>query len=146
LYGGSGNLSRDFAAQGIPVHCVDLSVPDTTPADTPASLEFHRADVLPWLKQRITDIKFQRLPKPEPACTVIIDPPRGGLADDFNDIVERLEFFNANEIIAVGCKTDSWARDIARFIARDWQLQKVAAFDFFPHTIHLECTAYLTRK
>ena len=146
LYGGSGNLSRDFAAQGIPVHCVDLSVPDTTPADTPASLEFHRADILPWLKQRITDIKFQRLPKPEPGCTVIIDPPRGGLADDFNDIVERLEFFNANEIIAVGCKTDSWARDIARFIARDWQLQKVAAFDFFPHTIHLECTAYLTRK
>gem|GEM_PF-300349 len=146
LYGGSGNLSLDFASQGVPVHCVDLSVSDTTPADSPASLEFHRADVLPWLKQRITDIKFQRLPEPESACTVIIDPPRGGLADGFNDIVERLEFFNANEIVAVGCKTDSWARDIARFIARGWQLQKVAVFDFFPHTIHLECTAYLTRK
>jgi tRNA/tmRNA/rRNA uracil-C5-methylase (TrmA/RlmC/RlmD family) len=145
LYGGSGNLSRDFAAQGIQVHCVDLSAPETAQADSPPALELHRADVLPWLKQRITDIKFQRLPGPAPACTVIIDPPRGGLGDDFDAIVERLEFFNAREIVAVGCKTDSWARDIARFIARGWHLRKVAAFDFFPHTTHLETTAYLNR-
>ncbi len=145
LYGGSGNLSRDFANQGIKVYCVDLSAPDTKPPDLPASLEFYCADVLPWLKQRITDIKFHRLPEQDPSSTVIIDPPRGGLGDDFDDIAERLDFFNANELIAVGCKTDSWARDIARFIARGWQLEKIAAFDFFPHTIHLESTAYLTR-
>lgn len=145
LYGGSGNLSRGFAGRGIQVDCVDLSVPEATAEEFPASLHFHHADVLPWLKQRITEIKFKRLPEPEPAVTVIIDPPRGGLGDDFDDIAERLEFFNANELIAVGCKTDSWARDIARFINRGWQLQNIAAFDFFPHTIHLESTAYLTR-
>jgi len=145
LYGGSGNLSRDFAERGIQVDCVDLSVPEATTEELPASLHFHRADILPWLKQRITEIKFKRLPEPEPKASVIIDPPRGGLGDDFNDIAERLEFFNANELIAVGCKTDSWARDIARFIDRGWQLQNIAAFDFFPHTIHLESTAYLTR-
>ncbi|MDX1811941.1 MAG: TRAM domain-containing protein, partial [Gammaproteobacteria bacterium] len=99
LYGGSGNLSLNFAAQGIKVHCVDLSTPDIPPPDLPVSLEFHRADVLPWLKQRITDIKFKRLPEPEPAISIIIDPPRGGLGDDFDDIAERLEFFNANELI-----------------------------------------------
>lgn len=146
LYGGSGNLSCDFAVQGIPVHCVDISAPQSAPAGSPSALQFHHADVLPWLKQRITDIKFQRLPEPETASTIVIDPPRGGLGDEFDAIVERLEFFNANEIVAVGCKTDSWARDIARFIARGWQLQKIAVFDFFPHTVHLETAAYLTRK
>ncbi|WP_455208904.1 class I SAM-dependent RNA methyltransferase [Kaarinaea lacus] len=146
LYGGSANLSRDFAAQGIKVHCVDLSVPEIPPTDSPASLIFHQADVLPWLKQRITDIKFKRLPEPDATCAAIIDPPRGGLGDDFADIVERLDFFNVKEIVAVGCKTDTWTRDIARFIARGWKLQKVAAFDFFPHTVHVENTAYLARE
>jgi len=146
LYGGSANLSRELAARGMEVHCVDKSAPGQASANSPPTLYFHQADVLPWLKQRITEIKFKRLPEPAAASAAIIDPPRGGLGDDFDAIVERLDFFHVQEIIAVGCKTDTWARDIARLVDRNWKLQKVAAFDFFPHTVHIETTAYLTKS
>jgi tRNA/tmRNA/rRNA uracil-C5-methylase (TrmA/RlmC/RlmD family) len=146
LYGGSANLSREFAARGVKVHCVDSSAPETAPRDSPPSLEFHRAGVLPWLKQRITDIKFKRLPEPSGKSAALIDPPRGGLGDDFDEIIERLDFFKVTEIIAVGCKTDTWARDIARLTGRGWSLRKIAVFDFFPHTVHVETTACLTKS
>ncbi|MEJ2180203.1 MAG: TRAM domain-containing protein, partial [Gammaproteobacteria bacterium] len=145
LFGGSANLSWALTEQNRQVHCIDISTPTRRPEHCPSTLEFYQSDVLPWLKQRITDIKFKRLTESDSPCSAIIDPPRGGLGDTFDDIVERLEILNVNEVVAVGCKTDTWARDIARFIARGWELRKVAAFDFFPHTIHLESTAYLTR-
>ena len=145
LFGGSANLSWALAEKNRQVHCIDISTPPRRPEHCPSTLEFYQSDVLPWLKQRITDIKFKRLAESDSPCSAIIDPPRGGLGDTFDDIVERLEILNVNEVVAVGCKTDTWARDITRFIARGWELRKVAAFDFFPHTIHLESTAYLTR-
>jgi len=143
LYGGSANLSFDLAGQGREVHCVDTSVPDTKPFYTPTTLQFHKSEVLPWLKQRITDIKFQRIDEPLHTSSAILDPPRGGLGNDFDDIVERLEQLKVNEIITVGCKSDTWARDLTRFLKRGWKLQHIAAFDFFPHTVHVETTAHL---
>lgn len=145
LYGGSANLSWYLTNQGRQVHCIDLSTPRERPENCPSNLHFYQSEVLPWLKHRITDIKFKRVAEPDSPYTAIIDPPRGGLGEEFDDIVERLETLNVNEIVAVGCKTDSWTRDISRFIYRGWKLQQIAAFDFFPHTIHLESTAYLTR-
>ena len=145
LYGGSANLSWDLAAQERQVHCIDMSAPVERPENCPSNLQFYQSNVLPWLKQRITDIRFKRIVESDSPYAAIIDPPRGGLGDEFDDIVERLETLNVNEIIAVGCKTDTWVRDVAQFIARGWELQKIAAFDFFPQTIHLESTAYLTR-
>lgn len=145
LFGGSANLSWDLTIDGRTVHCIDTSTPMKRPDDCPSNLQFYQSDVLPWLKQRITEIKYKRIVESDSPYSAIIDPPRGGLGDAFADIVERLETLNVNEIVAVGCKTDTWARDVARFISRGWELQKIAAFDFFPHTIHLESAAYLTR-
>jgi len=146
LYGGSANLSLALARQGLEVHCVDTSVPIVKTQNTPATLLFHNSEVLPWLKQRITDIKFQRIEEPRQAFTAIIDPPRGGLGEEFDAIIDRLEQLKVNEIITVGCKTDTWARDLARLLKRGWALQHIGAFDFFPHTIHVETTAHLLRK
>jgi len=143
LYGGSANLSRELALKGTEVHCVDRSSPQNQP-DQPSALHFHNEDVLPWLKQRITDLMYKRIPAPNSYWSAIIDPPRGGMGDDFVDIISRLEILKVNSIVLVGCKTDTWARDIAKLLQRAWKLQSVAAFDFFPHTPHIECTAFLS--
>ncbi|MDH5327171.1 MAG: TRAM domain-containing protein [Gammaproteobacteria bacterium] len=144
LYGGSANLSWQLG-HNRDVSCVDLSAPQQAPIQCPPRIRFYRSDILPWLKQQITDIRFKRKPMPKLSCSAILDPPRGGLGSDFGDIAERLEFLKANEIVAVGCKTDSWARDVAGFMQRGWSVKKIAVFDFFPHTVHIETVALLSR-
>jgi len=143
LYGGSANLSWQLAERGNEVHCVDQSTPENRPGQQPDTLHFHNQNVLSWLKNRITDLVYKRIPEPASAWTAIIDPPRGGMGDDFEDIVSRLDKLQVKNMILVGCKTDTWVRDIARLIQRQWTLESVAVFDFFPHTSHVESAAYL---
>jgi len=145
LYGGSANLSWELAKQDIEVHCVDQSAPQSQQNMQPLTLFFHSEDVLSWLKSRITDLVYRRIPTPSSNWSAIIDPPRGGMGDDFEDIVSRLEKLSVNSIVLVGCKTDTWARDIAKLQQRDWILKSIAVFDFFPHTPHVESTALLSR-
>lgn len=146
LYGGSANLSWNLAAQGIEVHCVDQSAPDNQPGQQPDCLRFYSEGVLSWLKNRVTDLVYQRIPPLSTPWSAIIDPPRGGMGDELEAIMERLDRLNVNTIVLVGCKTDTWARDIAKLQQRKWKLKSVAVFDFFPHTPHIESAACLTNS
>lgn len=146
LYGGSANLSRELSLQGVEVHCVDQSTPDNQQGQQPDTLHFHNQDVLSWLKNRITDLMYKRIPEPTSPWSAIIDPPRGGIGDDFEDIVSRLDKLNVKSMILVGCKTDTWVRDIAKLQQQKWTLDSVAVFDFFPHTPHVETAAYLVNR
>jgi len=146
LYGGSANLSRELASQGVEVHCVDQSTPENKRGQQPDTLHFHNQDVLSWLKNRITDLMYKRIPEPTSPWSAIIDPPRGGMGDDFEDIVSRLDKLNVKSMILVGCKTDTWVRDIIKLQQRKWTLASVAVFDFFPHTPHIETAAYLENQ
>jgi tRNA/tmRNA/rRNA uracil-C5-methylase (TrmA/RlmC/RlmD family) len=136
LFGGAGNLSLGLAARMREVHCVDTGAPAAAPAGTPANFRFHRSAVLPWL--------LRRQPFDGPG-TAILDPPRDGLDRDASEIAARLEKLGVDEIVAVGCDADPWARDLARFARRGWQLREAAAIDFFPQTHHVESVAFLTR-
>lgn len=146
LYGGSANLSWTLAQRGIEVHCVDQSAPQKHLHQQPDTLHFHNKDVLSWLKDRISDLVYKRIPAPTSDWSAIIDPPRGGMGDQFDAIVSRLEKLQVNSIILVGCKTDTWARDIEKLLQRQWSLQSIAVFDFFPHTPHVETVANLVTQ
>jgi 23S rRNA (uracil1939-C5)-methyltransferase len=135
LYGGYGNLSLPLVSRMSEIHCVDFSSPTSTPGGMSPKLKFHRSAVVPWLK------KFS---SPSSAkVSVILDPPREGLGEDFESIGAALARLKASEIIAVGCDLDSWARDVTKFVKNGWKLKKVAALDLFPQTAHVETIAQL---
>jgi 23S rRNA (uracil1939-C5)-methyltransferase len=136
LYGGSGNLSLALAGTMSEIHCVDLGSPAQAPAGTPPNFRFHRSAVLPWL--------LRQAPSGAPVSAVL-DPPREGVGEQFSEIAARLEKLGCDEIVAVGCEADSWARDLSRFARRGWTLRAAAALDFFPQTHHVESVGFLTR-
>ena len=146
LYGGSGNLSLPLAGLAGEVHCVDLNSPKAGMVHTPGNFHFHRSPVLAWLQQRLADIRHNKLVLAQQVWTALIDPPRGGLADEAEAVIAALEGHNVQTAVLVGCKTDPWSRDVTHFIDRGWQLDKVAVFDFFPQTSHVESVAWLTRS
>lgn len=139
LYGGSGNIGRALADQMDRIHCVDVGAPRERPEGTPANLEFHRAPTAVWLLRQLRN-QGRDLRQP---LSAVVDPPREGLGPDLPEIISSLQGLGVNEVVAVGCDPDSWARDLSRFCRRGWKLERAAVLDFFPQTPHVESVALI---
>jgi len=146
LYGGSGNLSLALTASVSQIHCVDLNISKGT-EPYPDNINFHQSAVRPWLERRIEATKYTRKTTTDQASWLaLLDPPRDGLHKDGDVIIQYLQTLDVTTVILVGCKSDPWSRDVAKFISHGWILDKIAVFDFFPQTFHVESAALLRRK
>ena len=147
LYGGSGNLSLPLVNRMQEIHCIDLSIniPETERQQLPDYFHFHPAKVLPWLQQSVKEKQRPSVKPDHQPWLAICDPPRAGLGNEAREVMGALEHLNVDSVIFVGCKADSWSRDLAQFIAQGWALRQVAVFDFFPQTAHVESVALLQR-
>jgi tRNA/tmRNA/rRNA uracil-C5-methylase (TrmA/RlmC/RlmD family) len=137
LFGGSGNLSARLAPQMTITHCVDSFAPQVAPPGTPEKMKFHRMSVLSWLLRN----KIPLTP-----ASAILDPPREGLGKEVAEIIASIERLGIDEVVAVGCDPDSWARDLKRFVDRGWIFVRGATIDLFPHTPHIESVGLLRRS
>lgn len=81
--------------------------------------------------------------RPSSPSSAILDPPREGLAEEFNTIASALPALGVTEAVLVGCDPDAWARDISRFLKKGWQLKAAAVLDLFPQTHHVESIGLL---
>lgn len=137
LYGGSGNLSELPAGRFGEVRCVDTGAPLRPPPGRDQGVRFHRAEVGPWLRGQE--------PLGEPA-SAILDPPRVGMGGAGEAIVAGMGELGVREAVLVGCDPDAFARDLGAFLRKGWEITRMAAFDFFPQTHHLEAAARLVRE
>tara|TARA_B100001287_G_scaffold46460_2_gene35527 strand:+ start:7176 stop:8615 length:1440 start_codon:yes stop_codon:yes gene_type:complete len=67
--------------------------------------------------------------------TIVIDPPRAGIAPKSLRKVIRL---NAQKIIYVSCNPATQARDLCTLNDMGYELEKFSLVDQFPHTAHIE--------
>jgi len=72
--------------------------------------------------------------------TVFVDPPRAGL--DPATIALACGFDN---IIYISCNPDTLASNLVE-ICKSHKLERLAMFDQFPYTDHMECGAWLRRR
>ncbi len=96
-----------------------------------SQVRLHHASVESWLaneSDRHVDL-------------VVLDPPRSGVA---RGVVEQITSFTPSRVCYVACDPASLARDIALFRKHGYSVSKIAAFDLFPMTKHVECVALLT--
>ncbi|MCM0604640.1 MAG: class I SAM-dependent RNA methyltransferase [Xanthomonadaceae bacterium] len=132
LFGGNGNLSLHLQNQMTRIECVDVSAP--------ASHSTQKIKFVPWPVEKWLR-KHSLAPTPNNPRSAIIDPPRIGMGKNFKLIEPELSKISINEIILVSCDVDSWARDCSAFLKQGWKLEKIALFDLFPQTHHLESVA-----
>ena len=72
--------------------------------------------------------------------TVFVDPPRAGL-----DPATCLLLSRFNKIVYISCNPETLARDIS-MLSKTHKLVRLAAFDQFPYTHHLEAGALLVKQ
>lgn len=73
--------------------------------------------------------------------TLLIDPPRSGL--EFKEALDFTARFD--RVIYISCGPESLASDLA-YLTKTHKIEKLAFFDQFPYTSHLETGVLLTRK
>ncbi|MFZ6021248.1 MAG: class I SAM-dependent RNA methyltransferase [Chloroflexota bacterium] len=74
--------------------------------------------------------------------TAIVDPPRAGLDRHALDALVALQ---PRWIAYVSCDPATLARDLKRFVAAGYSLERVTPFDLFPQTYHIESISLLRR-
>ena len=70
--------------------------------------------------------------------TIILDPPRAGIAPKTLRKVMRL---NAKRIVYISCNPATQARDTKDLQENGYELKKISLIDQFPHTGHIESLA-----
>lgn len=72
--------------------------------------------------------------------TIVLDPPRSGAGREVIDGIARLK---PAQVVYVACDPVALARDVGYLKGHGWRLERLRAFDLFPHTHHLEAVALL---
>ncbi|KAG7862040.1 hypothetical protein KL939_001061 [Ogataea angusta] len=90
---------------------------------------------------------FEKIDFPKDKTSVILDPPRKGCDEVF---MKQLAEFYPKRIVYVSCNVHSQARDVEYFLTetekgKDYKVESIIGFDFFPQTHHVEGVAVLSR-
>jgi len=148
LYGGVGLLAAavgDRFGTGVRITTVESEARATEHAQNNlsdwvgASAETGRVER--WIARLATSASPTELARLR-AATVVLDPPRAGAGKQVVDDLVRL---NPAQLVYVACDPVAFARDVALFGERGYQLTALRAFDLFPNTHHVEAVGTLTR-
>lgn len=90
---------------------------------------------------------FEKVDTPPEETSIIVDPPRKGCDHQFLD---QLLQFKPAKVVYVSCNVHSQARDIEYLLlserGKDYKIESIRGFDFFPQTHHVESVAVLSRS
>jgi tRNA/tmRNA/rRNA uracil-C5-methylase (TrmA/RlmC/RlmD family) len=93
------------------------------------------------VRKERTETTLRTLPR-APVETVIVDPPRAGLAPEVrHELIARAP----RRILSVSCDPATAARDLKDLTGAGWRLTRLTAIDLFPATAHVETVALLVK-
>jgi 23S rRNA (uracil1939-C5)-methyltransferase len=134
---GSGNLSLQAAKEGVQVTGVE-----SNPLSIAVAKENLKENFITSAEYFAQDsLRFLHNLKKESYDLILIDPPREGLKEGMNDLKRS----GAKQLIYLSCDPATLARDIA-MLAPVYQVKKAEAYDFFPHTWHVETLLFLEKS
>ncbi len=148
LYGGVGLLASALADLGGPATRVETVESDARAsahaAENLADLENAAATVGrvdAWLRSGASSRSARSASELERA-TIVLDPPRSGAGIEEARAIADL---GAAQLVYVACDPVALARDTKTLEESGYALTRLAAFDLFPHTHHLEAVATFLR-
>lgn len=126
LFGGNGNLSRDFNHSTLVV--------DNYPNQELSHKKHQRFQSFDLFKTNVHDFMNNRVLK-ESCEVLILDPPRSG----FKELRDWVNHLRPNILIYLSCNPGTQRRDLEKLIEDgDYKIRNLKAFDLFPGTHHIE--------
>lgn len=142
LFCGTGTIGQIIAsktnAKVIGVDIVEDAIKDAKEnaiKNNIKNVDFFAADVNKFL--------FEYPQYKDQISTIILDPPRAGIAR--KALLKVIEL-NAKQIVYVSCNPSTQARDMEDLFAAGYELKKISLVDQFPHTSHVEAVALFLKS
>jgi len=133
MYAGTGSIGLSVAAKS--VRLIELDPATVAMARVNAQGSPVEAEVVESSTEKV--LEYIASDKP-----VIFDPPRAGLHDKV--VAETLEKLPP-QVVYLSCNPATQARDLAK-LQEAYDMTYFEAFNFFPHTPHIETLAVLERR
>ncbi|GAA5230306.1 class I SAM-dependent RNA methyltransferase [Arthrobacter cryoconiti] len=138
LYAGAGLFSAPLADAVGPQGSV-LSVEAAPGTSRDARKNLHSAAQVEIVQSRVEQVMGGER---RGLSAVVLDPPRAGAG---KSVVRSLVAQRPSAIVYVSCDPASLARDVKYFANAGWQVDRITAFDLYPHTHHVETVVRLTK-
>ncbi|WP_413736593.1 tRNA (uridine(54)-C5)-methyltransferase TrmA [Sodalis sp. RH21] len=150
LYCGNGNFSLALARNFERVLATEIAKPSVEAAQF--NIAANRIDNVRIIRMSAEEFtqamqgvrEFTRLKDIDLASyrceTIFIDPPRSGLDDATVKLVQAYP-----RILYISCNPESLCRNLAT-LGASHDIERLALFDQFPYTRHMECGVLLTAK
>ena len=143
LFCGTGTIGQLLAKRGGKARIVGVDIVEEAIEDAKRNaerngihgIEFYAADVGKFLKEH-----------PEfngKIATIILDPPRAGIAPK---TLQKTIDLGAENIVYISCNPSTQARDTDLLRQAGYELEKFSLVDQFPHTGHIESIAKFKKK
>jgi 23S rRNA (uracil1939-C5)-methyltransferase len=133
MYAGTGSIGLSVASRAVDL--IELDHATVAMARVNADVSDLDVTVVETAGEKALDYITSEKP-------IIFDPPRAGLHDK---VVERTLRALPPKIAYLSCNPATHARDLAR-LSEAYNITYFEAFNFFPHTPHIETLAILERK
>jgi 23S rRNA (uracil1939-C5)-methyltransferase len=133
MYAGVGSIGLSVAKKK--VELVELDVATAKMAQVNAEADGLEAEVIIASTEKVMECVVSERP-------LIVDPPRAGL---HSKVIERCLEVRPPQITYLSCNPATQARDLAR-LQDAYEIIFFEAYNFFPHTPHIETLAILRRK
>jgi 23S rRNA (uracil-5-)-methyltransferase RumA len=138
LFCGTGTIGQILSTKADGVRIVGVDIVEEAIEDAKRNakrngigdVEFYAADVGKFLKEHPEfSGKIQ---------TIILDPPRAGIAPK---TLQKVIDLGAKNIVYISCNPSTQARDTETLQKAGYELEKLSLVDQFPHTGHIESIA-----
>lgn len=133
MYAGTGSIGLSIASRA--VQLIELDPATTAMARINAAASPLETEVIEASTEKVLNYIVGDRP-------VIFDPPRAGL---HNKVIEQTLVAKPPKIAYLSCNPATHARDLEK-LTQGYTIDYFEAFNFFPHTPHIETLAILTRN
>ncbi|WP_345991443.1 tRNA (uridine(54)-C5)-methyltransferase TrmA [Sulfurimonas sp. HSL-1716] len=150
LYCGAGNFTIPFSSKFDKVLATEISKSSIAAAknnmllNDVSNIEFVRMSSEEFVQALDGVREFRRMGEVDISSyalkTIFVDPPRAGMDEASCEFAARHE-----NILYISCNPETLYRDL-KYLSKTHEVQKMAVFDQFPYTHHLEMGVKLIKR
>jgi len=138
LFCGTGTIGQILTQRNKNVKIIGVDIVEEAISDAKRNavnngienIDFYAADVGKFLKEYPNYIGKIK--------TIILDPPRAGIAPK---TLQKVIDLDAKCIVYISCNPSTQARDTDTLVKAGYEIEKISLVDQFPHTGHIESIA-----
>lgn len=138
LFCGTGTIGQIMASRIPQVKVIGVDIVPEAIEDAQRNAQRNQVTNVEFFAADVGKFLVQYPDYADKIDTIILDPPRAGIAPK---TLQKVINLGADRIVYVSCNPATQSRDIKTLSEAGYQLKKLSLVDQFPHTSHIEAVA-----